>query len=227
MDERNAAIPLILRENTMAIDPQPLKRTGSKLKALSGWFAAGISFKRGLTMLSDGAFKLFAHVSLEADRATGRYEATQTELARALGKSRRIIGKYIAELERKGVCTVRSGRNQYDRNTFEILDDYWPYYRDGYQEQPQKSEYVARVRKTFLSLDCTKGSFGPSDERLADELEKRGIPIVTIEDAMVPGGGSKVHFLAQQWTVRADCQFELREAGNCRDPAAAVAGGIS
>jgi hypothetical protein len=185
MAERNAAIPLILRENTMAIDSQPLKRTGSKLKASSGWFAAGISFKRGLTMLSDGAFKLFAHVSLEADRATGRYDATQTELARALGKSRRIIGKYIAELERKGVCTVRSGRNQYDRNTFEILDDYWPYYRDGYQERSQKSEYVVRVRRTFLSLECTKGSFGPSDERFADELEKRGIPIVTIEDALV------------------------------------------
>ena len=31
-------------------------------------------------MLSDGAFKLFAYVSLEADRRTGRYEATQTDL---------------------------------------------------------------------------------------------------------------------------------------------------
>jgi hypothetical protein len=169
----------------MAIDTQAPRRTGSKLKASSGWFAAGVSFKRALTMLSDGAFRLFAYVSLEADRTTGRYEATQTELARVLGKSRRIIGKYVAELERKGVCTIHSGKNQYDRNTFEILEDYWPYYRDGYQEESQKSEYVARVRKAFLSLDCTKGSFGPSDERLAEELEKRGIPIVTIEDAIV------------------------------------------
>ena len=96
----------------MAIDTQPLKRTGSKLKASSGWYAAGVSFKCGLTMFSDGAFKLFAYVPLEADRSTGRYAARQTELARTLGKSRRIIGKYIAELERNGVCTVHSGRNQ-------------------------------------------------------------------------------------------------------------------
>ena len=107
----------------MATETQALRKSGSTLKISSGWFAAGVSFQRALTVLSDGAFKLFAYVSLEADRRTGRYEATQTDLARVLGKSRRIIGKYIAELERKGICTISSGRNQYARNIFEILDD--------------------------------------------------------------------------------------------------------
>jgi hypothetical protein len=65
------------------------------LKASSGWFAAGVSFLHALNILSDGAFKLFVYVSLQADRSTGAYPATQTELARALGRSRRIIGKYI------------------------------------------------------------------------------------------------------------------------------------
>ena len=87
------------------------RRSGPTLKASSGWFAAGVSFKRALIVLSDGAFKLFAYICLEADRGTGRYEAAQTDLARALGKSRRIIGKYVAELERDGVCTVTSGKN--------------------------------------------------------------------------------------------------------------------
>ena len=61
----------------MAIGTQAPRRTGSKLKASSGCSEAGDSFKHALTMLSDEAFKLFAYVSLEADRATRRYEATQ------------------------------------------------------------------------------------------------------------------------------------------------------
>ena len=96
------------------------RENGSKLKISSGWFAAGVSFQRALTLLSDGAFKLFAHICLEADRGNGRFEASQTELARVLHKSRRIIGKYIAELEQEGICSIRSGSNQYSRNIFEI-----------------------------------------------------------------------------------------------------------
>jgi len=38
------------------------------LKESSGWFAAGASFRRALTVLSDGAFRLFALICLEADR---------------------------------------------------------------------------------------------------------------------------------------------------------------
>jgi len=63
------------------------------LKEPAGWFAAGASFRRALWMLSDGAFKLFAHLCLEADRRTGRFEAVHAELAKAVGKSRRIVGK--------------------------------------------------------------------------------------------------------------------------------------
>ena len=170
----------------MAIETEVRRKAGPRLKVSSGWFAAGASFQRALTILSDGAFRLFAYLCMEADRETGRYAASQTELARVLGRSRRIIGRYIVELEREGICRIHSGKNQYDRNSFEILDDYWPYCRNGCQEEPQEGEYVARVRKAFLTLGCcTKGSFGPSDKRFAEELEARGIPIVTIEDAMV------------------------------------------
>src|SRR2546427_10344233 len=55
------------------------------LKEPTGWFAAGRSFRQALTLLSDGAFKLFAYICLEADRRTGRFETTQRELAQALG----------------------------------------------------------------------------------------------------------------------------------------------
>lgn len=72
----------------MATETQALRERGSRLKISSGWFAARVSFQRALTVLSDGAFKLFAYVTLGADRRTGRYQATQTDLARVLGKSR-------------------------------------------------------------------------------------------------------------------------------------------
>ena len=97
------------------------------LKEPSGWFAAGTSFRLALRTLSDGAFKLFAHLCLEADRRTGRFEAVQEELAEAIGKSRRIVGKYIDELKNKQICIVRSARNQYARTCIEIRDEYWPY----------------------------------------------------------------------------------------------------
>jgi hypothetical protein len=104
-------------------------RTGLALKKSSGWFAAGDSFRRALTALSDGAFKLFAYICLEADRRTGRLLTTQTELAQVLGKSRRIIGAYVAELQAQGVCCIRTGRNQFARTVFEVCDAYWPYQR--------------------------------------------------------------------------------------------------
>jgi len=68
----------------MAIETRDQRKSGLKLKASSGWFAAGVSFKRALSLLSDGAFKLFAFISLEANRGTGHYEATQTDLARGI-----------------------------------------------------------------------------------------------------------------------------------------------
>ena len=70
-----------------------------RLKEPCGWFAAGTSFRRAMGALSDGAFKLFAHICLEADRRTGCLDAAQAELAKAIGKSRRVVGKYVEEVQ--------------------------------------------------------------------------------------------------------------------------------
>ena len=126
------------------------------LKEPSGWFAAGTSFRRALRTLSDGAFKLFAYLCLEADRRTGRFEAVQEELARAIGKSRRIVGKYIDELKQKQICIVRSARNQYARTCFEIRDEYWPYRRA--QSPALETDrtnawdpYIESIKNTFVT----------------------------------------------------------------------------
>jgi hypothetical protein len=244
--------------------PKNTTRTGLALKEASGWFAAGDSFRRALTELSDGAFKLFAYICLEADRRTGRLLMTQTELAQVLGKSRRIIGAYVAELQAQGVCCVRTGRNQFARTVFEVCDAYWPYKRShqietepflsahqggetgGYPNMdpreivdpgasqeaifstasaqaaarsrnghtPHKrataanrndsdppeilapvnprisadeSRYIEAVRRTFLSLGCTRGVFRTTDDAMARRLHARAIPLSAVHDALVLG----------------------------------------
>jgi hypothetical protein len=165
-----------------------------RLKEPSGWFAANASFRRALRRLSDGAFKLFAHLCLEADRRTGRLEAAQAELAKAIGKSRRIVGKYVEELERKEVCTVRSGRNQYARTCFEIRDNYWPYRRTQEVEEANgqvRNAYVDAIRIRFLTLGCTIGKFSARDAQFAEDLQQRGIPLETVQDALLMGGVKK------------------------------------
>ncbi len=162
------------------------------LKESSGWFAAGNAFRKALAMLSDGAFRLFAHICLEADRRTGRFQATHKELAATLGKSKRAIGTYVAELESKGVCLLKPGKNQFAATVFAISESFWPYHRAGCEaEIPAQKSYIKTVREIFLSLGCANGNFGAADEAAALQLYKRSIPLNVIEEAMLVGACRK------------------------------------
>jgi hypothetical protein len=162
------------------------------VKEPAGWFVAGESFRRALMRLSDGAFKLFAYLCLEANRKTGRYSSTQEELARRLGKSRRSVIKYIAELQREAVCTVDPGTNQYGRTCFEIRDEFWPYRRIQHNNQSTEADdYVTAIRRSFLSSGCTRGTFSGTDEETARMLKEQGIPLEIVHDALLVGAGRK------------------------------------
>ena len=150
----------------------------------------------------------------EADRGTGRHQATQGELARTLGKSRRIIGTYLAELEKEGVCKVRTGRNQFVRTVFEVCEDYWPYVRNGptpvepaarssndrstadaevsTSSEAERDRYVEAVRRTFLALGCTRGTFRPADETMAGVFHDRQVPLSVVQDALALGALRKL-----------------------------------
>ena len=172
------------------------QEAGPCLNEPAGWFAAGGSFRRALAALSDGAFRLFAYICLEADHRTGTYEAVQAQLARALGKSRRIIGKYVEELEAKRVCTVRRGTNQYACARFEIVEDYWPYPRTQGAEQangggPKHNAYIHAIRQSFVSLGCTIRKFTPRDAQFAEDLQRRRVPLELVQDALVMGACRK------------------------------------
>jgi hypothetical protein len=165
---------------------------GVSLKDATGWFAAGATFRKALALLSDGAFRLFAYLCLEADRRSGCFQATHKELAAALGKSKRAIGTYVTELEAAGICHVKPGKNQFAGTVLEICDSYWPYYRAGIAvESPEQKTYVQSVRECFLALGCGSGKFGAADAAVAREMQRHGIPLAVIEDAMLRGACRK------------------------------------
>jgi hypothetical protein len=170
------------------------------LKQPTGWFAAGASFRNALTLLSDGAFKLFAYLCLEANRHTGRVQTTHRELMAALSKSKQSIGSYIEELQTRGICNVIPAKNQYARTVFEITDDFWPYYRSTDNSRPASDQrtYVESVRQSFLSLGCVSGRFTVADEALAKHMHERAVPLAVIEDAMLLGACRKY----EQWLCR-------------------------
>jgi hypothetical protein len=176
----------------MSDQSSPPKNERLSLKQATGWFPVGDTFRKALAILSDGAFKLFAYLCLEADRRTGRFQATHKELALALGKSKRAIGSYVAELDARKVCSVHPGKNQFAHTIFEISDSYWPYRRsDNCPESPEQNAYVESVRACFLSLGCGSGKFGAAEAADARDLQRRGIPLTVIEEAMLLGACRK------------------------------------
>jgi hypothetical protein len=163
-----------------------------RLKEPVGWFAAGDEFRSALGLLSDGAFKLFAYLSLQANRQTGCLAATHKELAAALGKSKRVIGNYVAELEAKEICKVRPGKNQFTATVYEISDRYWPYHRTpSCLESPEVKAYVESVRECFEGLGCTSGKFGAAEIETARHMQERGVALALIQDAMLLGACRK------------------------------------
>src|SRR5438094_6086905 len=147
---------------------------GARLKHPAGWFAAGREVSRALQLLSDGAFKLYIHLCLTADRSTGQLKGDHSDLVKALGKSRRSVVAYLDELRRGGVCKTRSATNQHGQGQIEICDAFWPYERRLPQQKGEKlADYAACIRRLLAGRACVKNSFSPADEKLAAAFFER------------------------------------------------------
>ena len=163
-----------------------------RLKKTSNWFAAGEAFLKAMEILSDGAFKLFVFVCLKADRHSATYRTRSDQLAHALRKPLDTIESSLAEMERKKVCSIVSNTKSDRECLFRIEDEFWPYHSSGSPSAGQDvTDYVAAVRQLFLDLGCTSGRFGSSEETQAKSLEKRGIPLDIVRDAMIMGACRK------------------------------------
>jgi hypothetical protein len=162
-----------------------------RLKEPRGWFPAGRPFLKAIALLSDWAFKLFVFLCLHADRHSATYAASYHRLAAAIGKSRHTAEAYAAELKAKGLCSVIKSRVPYVGTTFRIDEQYWPYQSGNASNTETDSPYVDSVWHSFLTLGCATGRFGPSEQRQAEDFQRRNIPLSVVEDAMLVGACRK------------------------------------
>jgi hypothetical protein len=141
-----------------------------------------------MTLLSDGAFKLYLFLCLCADRSTARLEIDQGSIAKSLRKSRRSVIVYFEELVERGVCKVRFAANQHTRGVVQICDAFWPYVIAASAENTESAEnYIKRIRTILETRRCVRLTFAPADEKLARSLFSDHVPIEDVEHAFLLG----------------------------------------
>lgn len=154
----------------------------------SNWFAAGHEVQQALLLLSDGAFRLYFYICLNASRRTGRISISYQELALSIGRSRRSIGSHFEELRRLEICRICPAANQHHRTEIEVCDAYWPYtkFAPG-GESAEYSQYLLRIKNLLAIRVCVQTSVSGADEKLAGDLYARRVPIEQIERSIALG----------------------------------------
>jgi hypothetical protein len=157
------------------------------LKNPTGWFAAGREVTRAMARLSDGAFKVYMHVCLTADRSTGRMKVAYGDIATTLKKSRRSIVTYLEELREHQICSIEAARNQHTVGHIEVCDSFWPYVKCRGDQDREKAvdAYVEAIRQLLAARKCVKPVFNPADEKLAAQLFAEHVELKQIERAIL------------------------------------------
>jgi hypothetical protein len=141
-----------------------------RLKNARNWFAAGIEVHLALETLTDGAFKVFMHICLNAERSTGILHTTQVELARNLKKSHGAIRKYLVEMEKAGISRNSFSNSPRTRGSVQISPPYWPYEGGETGQTPPDDgadRFVSEIRAMLQERACVRSSFSTADEILA------------------------------------------------------------
>ena len=155
------------------------------LKQPTGWFAAGREVALAMRLLSDGAFKLYLHLCLQAERHTGRVVLDAAEWTQALGKDPAWNEACLGELYRNHVCEGGGGG-------VEICDRFWPYEKQaGGAAAAPEAEFVRQVRAAFLKPACVRSTFTGADEKLALNLYRREVSLEQVRRAVWLGCARK------------------------------------
>lgn len=171
--------------------------TSGKLQVRPGmaWFPAPFEWRAAINQLSDGAFKLFVYVCLNADRTTSQFDFRQTVLARELKKSRRSVARYLQELQANNICHIRLSANQHAAGIIEIQAPYWPYQWDPEPSTSSSTDslesYVQSIEKYLSARACVRCRFSALDRLLAEDWFRRGIRLWQIEQAILMACGRK------------------------------------
>jgi len=175
------------------------------LKNPKGWFAAGAEVEKALTLLSDGAFKLFVHLCLHARRDTARLDTTQTELAHGLHKGTASIRSYLREMEAAGVCRTHFSRSPARRGYIQVTAAFWPYRQpEADTPDPAAEAFVETLKKLLQARPCVQTAFSTADEILARRWFQQGLSLQRLERAILLGCVSQVCLLPQPSQTRPD-----------------------
>jgi hypothetical protein len=155
------------------------------LKQPTGWFAAGREVAEALTLLSGGAFKLYMHLCLEAERHTGRAAIDVAALTRILRQDGESVEGGLHELHFHKVCERRGDR-------VEICDRFWPYQKQvGGAMADAEADFIRQAREAFLKPACVRSVFTAADEKLALNLRRRGVDLDRLRRAIWLGSARK------------------------------------
>jgi hypothetical protein len=169
------------------MSPTPLR-----LKNTRNWFAAGIEVQQALEILTDGAFKVFMHICLNAERQTGILRTTQVELARNLKKANGTIRKCLIEMEQAGISRNSFSNSPRVGGSVQISPPYWPYEREAeYKKHDDADQFVSEIRTMLQERACVRSSFSTADEVLARQWFNAAVPIERIRQAILLGCARK------------------------------------
>jgi len=158
------------------------------LKNPRGWFAAGAEVQKAMDLLSDGAFRLFLYLCLNARRDTGSLEGSLTQLAKNVKRGQHTVRQYLREMQSAGICHFRFGFAPGGDGEVVIMDDFWPYQRSPQEPATSdSSDYVVSIRKMLQERACINTQLSAADEILAREWCDRGISIEQIEWTILIG----------------------------------------
>ena len=169
------------------MNPSPLR-----LKNARNWFAAGMEVQLALEALTDGAFKVFMHICLNAERSTGVLHTTQVELARNLKKSHGAVRKYLVEMEKAGISRNSFSNSPRTRGSVQISSSYWPYESGAeYATDDGADRFVSEIRTMLQERACVRSSFSTADEVLARQWFNAAVPLDRIRQAILLGCARK------------------------------------
>jgi len=158
------------------------------LKNPRGWFAAGVEVQKAMDLLSDGAFRLFIYLCLNAHRDTGMLEGSLTQLAKNVKRGQHTVRLYLREMQAAGTCRFRFGFTPGGNGVVEITQDFWPYQQAALVPASSDStEFVISIRKMLQSRACINTLVSAADDILAREWFDRGISIEQIEWTILIG----------------------------------------
>jgi hypothetical protein len=156
--------------------------TTLRLKNPTGWFAAGKEVAQALTLLPDGAFKLFMWICLNADRGLGVMRVEPGEIAHVLGKTEAEIHANLRDLFQFEIAWPATD------GAIQIADRYWPYERALDRNKGENlATYINQLKRAFLERRCVRSTFTAADEKIATELFHTGLSIADAEHAILLG----------------------------------------